>query len=223
MNTSFRHFFLGTTNPNKIQEIGAILTATGCTYEPTDPINPEETESDFVGNALLKARAYAAHAGGPTICEDSGLIIPALGGLPGPWSARFSEFEKVDVEHGLVSSYSPSGLSRDRIDPMNNQRVLELMRGIEMPRRAAMFKVVFVVALPDGSILCQCEGESHGWIAEVPRGTNGFGYDSIFVGQQFPTMTYAEVDSVRKNLVSHRKKALQLFKAWLGNYLKSHE
>ena len=220
--TLHNHFFLGTTNPHKVREIGAILTATGCTYEPTYPIDPEETEPDFVGNALLKARAYAAHSGGPTICEDSGLLIPALGGLPGPWSARFSEFKHVDVEHGVLSDYSDLDFSRDVIDLMNNQRVLDLMEGIEMPRRAAMFKVVFAIALPDGTILFQCEGDSHGWIAESPRGEHGFGYDPIFIGKEFPTATYAEVDSFRKNMVSHRKKALNQFKAWLGQYLKGH-
>src|SRR4029434_4491294 len=84
-------FFIGTTNPNKVAEIASILFATGCTLTVTDPVNPEETEDDSDGNALLKARVYAKHTGGITISEDSGLIIPHLNGLPGPWSARFSD------------------------------------------------------------------------------------------------------------------------------------
>lgn len=77
-------FFIGTTNPAKVREIGSILSATGCGFEVTEPVDPEETEPDFEGNALLKARAYAAAAGGLTISEDSGLVVPSLGALSDP-------------------------------------------------------------------------------------------------------------------------------------------
>jgi XTP/dITP diphosphohydrolase len=212
-------FFIGTTNPAKVREIGAILAATGCTFEVTSPVDPAETADDFVGNALIKARAYAAHAGGVTICEDSGLLVPALGGLPGPWSARFAECE-VDVASGRVVRWTPTGYGRDEIDRLNNGRVLELMRGIDQPRRAAMFAVVLAVAVPDGGVLFQGKGESHGWIAEEPRGDNGFGYDPVFVGNDTFGKTYAELDSMRKNLRSHRNRVLKEFKAWLGRYLR---
>lgn len=215
-------FYIGTTNPNKIREIGAILSATGCKFEASRPVDPEETEDDFEGNALLKAKAYAAHAGGITISEDSGLIIPALNNLPGPWSARFSDY-LVSNENGKlrICNYKPSGLSREEIDRLNNQRVLELMKGIEQPKRAAMFKVVLAVSTLEGKILFKASGESHGWISEELRGENGFGYDPIFIGQDTFGKTYAELDSHRKNLRSHRRHVLQEFKAWLGNYLKA--
>lgn len=211
--------FLGTTNPAKVREIASILSATGCTYEVTDPVDPDETEDDFEGNALLKARVYARHAGGATISEDSGLIIPSLGGLPGPWSARFSDCE-VDRESWTVRSHTPSDTPRDVIDSRNNGLVLDLMRGIEQPRRAAVFMVVLAVATPDGEILFKALGESHGWIAEEARGENGFGYDPIFVGQDTFGKTYAELDPMRKNLRSHRRRVLQELKAWLGQALK---
>ncbi len=217
-----KHYFLGTTNIHKIREIGSILSATGCTFEPTDPVDPEETEPDFEGNALLKARAYAKHSGGPTISEDSGIIIPALKGLPGPWSARFSDYLGVDIEEGTVSEYTPTGfdlpsdVARDKRDYLNNERVLALMKDVPQPLRAASFKVVLCCATPEGEILFKATGESYGWIAEQTRGTNGFGYDPIFVGGDTYGKTYGELDSMRKNLRSHRRKVLQDFQAWLS-------
>ncbi|MBN2496287.1 MAG: non-canonical purine NTP pyrophosphatase [Deltaproteobacteria bacterium] len=214
-------FFIGTTNPGKVREIGSILSATGCSFERTEPVDPEETEEDFEGNALLKARAYAARAGGVTISEDSGLIIPALGGLPGAWSARFSDCE-LDAGAGRVVGHRRSDRPREEMDRANNERVLELLAGVELPRRAAMFIVVLAVATPDGEILFKGTGESHGWIADAARGANGFGYDPIFVGQDTFGKTYAELDSMRKNLRSHRMRVLKDFKAWLGRYLREH-
>ncbi len=212
-------FFLGTTNPAKVREIGAILAATGCEFTVTEPIKPDETEDDFEGNALLKARVYARHAGGTTISEDSGLIVPALGGLPGPWSARFADCE-IDAATGKVRRCVPTGRAREEIDRANVERVLERMRGVEQPRRAAAFKVVLAVAEPDGTVLFRSTGESFGWVADEARGTEGFGYDPIFVGNDTFGKTYAELDSMRKNLRSHRKRVLQEFKAWLGQRLK---
>src|SRR5262249_32948646 len=158
-------FFIGTTNPNKVKEIAAILFASGCTLTVTDPVNPDETEDDFDGNALLKARVYARHAGGITISEDSGLIIPHLNGLPGPWSARFSDCV-IAPEAGRVTGPTPSDRSREVIDGANNELVLELMKGVEQPRRAACFRVVLAVATAEGEILFKGSGESHGWISE---------------------------------------------------------
>ena len=212
-------FYIGTTNQHKIREIGSILHATGCELIPTDKIDPEETEPDFVGNALIKARAYAVHAGGLTISEDSGLMVAALNNLPGPWSARFSDFE-VHRDPWRLGAHHPSGLSRDEIDHKNNDLVLELMRGIEQPRRAAMFKVVMIVAAADGEILFKGENEAHGWIAPEMRGQNGFGYDPIFIGHNTFDRTYAELDRHRKDLISHRRKVLNDFQDWLGRFLR---
>ena len=214
------HFFLGTTNPHKVREFAALLSATGCGLTVTDPVDPEETEPDFEGNARLKARAYAAHAGGVTICEDSGLIVPALGGLPGAWSARFSEHRIIDPVAGTVAERTPSGLARDELDRRNVARVLALMAGVEQPRRGASFRAALVVAERGGRILFESSAESHGWIAEAPRGEGGFGYDAIFVGGDTFGKTYAELDSMRKNLRSHRRRVLQEFKMWLGEELK---
>jgi XTP/dITP diphosphohydrolase len=95
------------------------------------------------------------------------------------------------------------------------------MKDIEQPRRAASFKVVLAVAAADGEILFKDVGESYGWIAEEARGTNGFGYDPIFVGGDTFGKTYAELDAMRKNLRSHRKRVLDELQAWLGQFLKA--
>ena len=216
-------FFLGTTNPYKVREFAALMAATGCRLTVTEPVDPEETETTFEANARLKARVYARHAGGVTICEDSGLIVPALGGLPGPWSARFSDYAGVDAGAGRLSGYRASGLPREELDRRNNARVLELLSGVEQPKRAATFKAALVVAEPAGEILFQSIGESHGWIAEEAAGEGGFGYDPIFVGQDTFGRTYAELDSHRKNLRSHRRRVMQEFKMWLGQCLKRAE
>lgn len=213
-------FYIGTTNRGKIREIGAILTATGCDFIPTDPIEPEETEPDFEGNAKLKAIAYAKHSGGITISEDSGLVIPSLRGLPGPWSARFSEYNQVDLVDGVVKDYVRTNAPTEVIDKANCELVLDLMEDIEQPRRSAYFKVVLVVATPE-EVLFTASGESHGWIAEEMRGDNGFGYDPIFIGEDTFNKTYAELDSFRKNLRSHRTKVLEKFTAWLGKHLRN--
>ena len=94
---------------------------------------------------------------------------------------------------------------------------------MEQPRRAAMFRVVLGVADSGGKILFKGVGESHGWISEEARGSSGFGYDPIFIGSDTFGKTYAELDSTRKNLRSHRNKVLNEFKAWLGQYLKQKE
>ncbi len=198
--------YIGTTNPGKVAEMGALLSPLGIKLVPVALDVPETTDT-FDGNAEEKALAYAEHTGGVTISEDSGIVIPALDGLPGPWSAMFAD---LDLETREVA---PSGREREEIDALNNARVLELMAGIEQPRRAAVFKVVLVVARP-GEVLFSASGECHGWIADEARGDGGFGYDPIFVGQDTYGRTFAELDPVRKNLRSHRKRVLDELFMW---------
>lgn len=198
--------YLGTTNPGKIAEMAALLGPLGVSLTPVG-LDVPETGDTFEDNARAKALTYAAHTGGITLSEDSGLSIPSLGGMPGPWSARFADF---DLDKRTVLE---SGRSRDEMDPLNTARVLTLMRGIEQPRRAAVFQVVLVIARPD-EVLFQAHAECHGWIADEARGTEGFGYDPIFVGQDTFGRTFAELDPVRKNLRSHRKRVLDELFMW---------
>ncbi|MFO0555687.1 MAG: non-canonical purine NTP pyrophosphatase [Polyangiaceae bacterium] len=213
-------FSIGTTNPYKIRELADILSPSGCKLVTAELPEVEETESTFAGNARLKASAHARVFGGVTIAEDSGLEVPALGGLPGPWSARFADCELTDR---TVTSHRQSGDPRGVIDPKNVARVLELMRGIEQPYRAASFVVALAVAAPDGTVLFEAESKVHGWLTEAPRGAGGFGYDSIFVGGDTGGATYAELDPARKNLRSHRRRVLRDFTAWLARVLRVQE
>jgi non-canonical purine NTP pyrophosphatase (RdgB/HAM1 family) len=212
-------FVLGTTNPYKVREFAAILQPTGCGLTPADFLDVPETEPTFAGNARLKATANARACGRLTIAEDSGLSVAALHGLPGPWSARFSDCE-LDVARGAIVGHHPSGRAREEIDRANNQRVLELLRDLPQPHRAAEFTVALAVAAPDGTIVFEADGTVTGWIAEEARGAHGFGYDPIFVGQQTGGSTFAELDSVRKNMRSHRREVLRKLTVWLGRMLR---
>jgi XTP/dITP diphosphohydrolase len=198
--------YIGTTNPGKVAEMASLLAPLGLELKAVSLDVPELGDT-FEENAIQKALAYADHSGGITASEDSGIIIPALNGLPGPWSARFAD---LDLQTRQVNS---SDRTREEMDRLNNERLLALMKGIEQPRRAAAFKVVLVITQP-GKVLFQASAECHGWIADEQRGTNGFGYDPIFVGQDTFGKTFAELDPMRKNLRSHRKRVLDEMFMW---------
>lgn len=219
--------WIGTTNSGKLGEFAALLAPLGI---PLDILSLDvpETGSTFEENAKIKALAYAKAAmscgrdrGSVVICEDSGLVVPALNGLPGPWSARFAD---LDLETKTVQDSKPlSGDlfllvgGRHETDRRNNERLLEMMSGIAMPFRGAYFAIHITVA-KEGKVLCEVKGEAHGWIATEPKGTKGFGYDPIFIGQDTFGKTYAELDPVRKNLRSHRKKAMDQLYMWLSQH-----
>ncbi|MFN3346587.1 MAG: RdgB/HAM1 family non-canonical purine NTP pyrophosphatase, partial [Candidatus Bipolaricaulaceae bacterium] len=146
---------------------------------------PKEEGSTLEENAIIKAVTYARLAGLPTIAEDTGLEVEALGGAPGVLSSRFSGKEK---------DYAA-----------NNRKLLELLEGVE--DRRARFRTVAVLALPDGRFW-KSEGILEGEIARSPRGTGGFGYDPVFIPRG-ETRTLAELLPAEKNAISHRRKALE--------------
>lgn len=211
-----RPLHIGTTNPGKLRELGALLAPLGLELRPIALDIPEPADT-FEENARLKALAYAAHVGELAIAEDSGIVVPALGGLPGPWSARFSDLI-LDADHHPIA-VEESGRDRDAMDQANIERVLALMANVAEPHRAARFVVRLVVAEP-GAILFEAGGESHGSIATEQRGERGFGYDSIFIGQDTFGKTYGELDPVRKNLRSHRKRVMNELQFWLAKRLR---
>lgn len=213
-----RTLFIGTTNPGKLGEFVALLAPLGLTVQVARSASEvEEPSTDvldgFVENAKVKALAYAGLCGGVTLAEDSGLAVAALGGLPGIFSARFADLDLA------TKRIAPSGRTRDQIDPLNNQRLLECMKGFEQPRRAAMFRTAVAVARGQ-DLLFAAVAESHGWISEEARGDRGFGYDPVFVGQDTFGKTYAEIDPVRKNLKSHRKRVMDELFFWLSKHLE---
>ncbi len=236
--------FKGTSNTDKIREFASIMRPLGVELRVTDLRQiPEETGTTLEANAIIKAKAYAQHVRSIeaeklikefgctygeactfmrlnpylTASEDSGLEISALDELPGPWSARFDDCQ---FEHGKVTGHQPSARERREIDEANVKRVLALMKDIKQPYRAAAFGICLVVADTDGNIVFQTSQRVTGWIADESRGTNGFGYDSIFISDKSFKKTWAEIDSQRKSLISHRRLALRDFTLWLASQIK---
>lgn len=214
-----RTLFIGTTNPGKLGEFVSLLAPLGLTVKVAKSADEvEEPSTDlvdgFAENARIKALAYAKLSGGVTLAEDSGLAVAALGGLPGIFSARFADVD-LSAKRVLKDSKRP----REAMDPLNNQRLLECLKGIEQPRRAAFFKTAAVLA-KGGAVLFSASAESHGWVSEEAKGDKGFGYDPVFVGQDTFGKTYAEIDPVRKNLKSHRKRVMDELFFWLSKHLE---
>ena len=183
---------LATRNAHKVAELNRILTRAGFTGELVGldefPDAPEvaETGRTFADNALLKARAIAAHTGLPAVSDDSGLTVNALNGMPGILSARWSG------KHG------------------DDQANLELVLGqlADIEDREGAFVCVAALALPDGSREWTTTGVLHGSITRSPRGANGFGYDPIFVPDGLETTT-AELAPPDKDAISHRGRAFR--------------
>lgn len=184
---------LATKNRHKLEELHRILGAVGLDVDlvgadayPDLPDIPE-TESSFAGNALLKAREIARITGLPAIADDSGLCVDALNGMPGIFSARWS--------------------GRHGDDAANLALLLGQLTDVPDRRRGAAFHCAAAIALPDGTERV-VEGTVEGTIIREARGTNGFGYDPIFVplGRR---VTTAEMSAAEKDAISHRARALE--------------
>ncbi|MFC4000025.1 RdgB/HAM1 family non-canonical purine NTP pyrophosphatase [Nocardiopsis sediminis] len=184
---------LATRNLKKVPEVQAILADAGVAADVTGlgdhPGAPDvaETEPTFSGNALLKARAIAAHTGLPAIADDSGLRVDALNGMPGVLSARWS---------------GRFGAATGDKDAANLDLVLDQLADTPEDRRGAEFVCAAAVAFPDGREEVT-EGVLRGHIVAEPRGENGFGYDPVFVPEG-ETRTTAELSAAEKNAISHR-------------------
>jgi XTP/dITP diphosphohydrolase len=184
---------LATRNAKKLAELRRILAASGVDVTITDlsecPDMPEvaETGATFTENALLKARAVVAHTGRPAVAEDSGLCIDALNGMPGVLSARWA--------------------GRHGDDEANLRLVLGQLADVPSGRRAGHFTCVAALVLPSGTEHVT-EGTVGGRITDAPRGTNGFGYDPIFVPAGYE-LTTAEMSPEAKDAISHRGRALR--------------
>ncbi len=199
-----------TTNPGKVAEFGGLLAPLDIPLIPTTTHEVPETGDTFADNAREKAKGYAKlYPGEWLLAEDSGLVVPALDGLPGPWSARFDD---LDLLHNVVQ---PTGRPREVIDLANNRRLLKMLEGLTVDRRGAYFVAYIVVIDPAGEIAFEIERRTYGWITTELRGANGFGYDPLFMSDTSFGQTWAEVDTARKDLISHRSKAVWDLMAWL--------
>lgn len=179
-----------TKNKNKLREFGEILKGFEIISQEEAglDIDVEETGSTFEENSMLKARAIYEACKIPAIADDSGLVVDALGGEPGVYSAR----------------YGGEGLDdRGRVELL-----LKNMKDVPHKERTARF--VCAITLVDGDKVITARGECEGIIAHEPSGENGFGYDPVFFVEKYKK-TLAEVTPEEKNAISHRGKALRAF------------
>lgn len=147
------------------------------------------------------------------------MVIPELNNLPGVYSARFYDVKLDDKNNVIEVPKEEFSCDKTETDKKNNKRLIELIKSLPFDKRTAYFEVCFVVA-QNGNILFKVKSKSNGFVIEELRGKNGFGYDPLFVGVDTYDKTYAELDSARKNLRSHRKKALRELAFWLINNIK---
>ena len=182
---------IASNNPGKLREISQILAPLGVEVLPQSAFGvPEadEAHATFIENALAKARHAAAMTGLPALADDSGLCVDALGGAPGVHSARYA--------------------GEPRSDERNNAKLLEVL-GERRDRQAHYYCVIVVMRHAQDPQPLIAQGLWRGEILRVPRGCGGFGYDPLFLDVVFG-QTGAELAPARKNLLSHRGKALAL-------------
>jgi XTP/dITP diphosphohydrolase len=183
---------IASRNAHKLREIGRI-----CADWPVEWLTVEnhegpwpdvdETGSTYLENALLKARAGSAALGEPALADDSGIEVDALGGRPGPRSARFA--------------------GEDATDQQNLDELIRALKGVPGSGRTARYRCLAVLAFPDGREL-HAEGLCEGTLVGRPRGTAGFGYDPIFVPEGWDR-TMAELTDEEKDRISHRGRAFR--------------
>ena len=184
-----------THNAGKAREIHALLDGhyTVVTAGELNLPEPAETETTFVGNAMLKARHAAQFSGEVALADDSGLSVAALDGAPGIFSARWGGPQK-DFDSAMKKI-------EDRLEELGS------------PGRAAWFTSALAVAWPDGPCVV-VEGRIDGVVTFPPRGDRGFGYDPLFVPEGYD-QTFGEMDPVLKESMSHRTRAFEKLKAAL--------
>ncbi len=176
-------------NPDKVAEIQIILNGAVELLPRPDGV-PEVVEdaTSLIGNARLKARAICVASGLPSVADDTGLFVDALGGEPGVETAYFA---------GPDASYAD-----------NRAKMLHALAGVPMEQRTASFRTVVLVAYPDGHELA-VQGVCQGFIAEEERAGRGFGYDPLFIPIEGGGRTFSAMDEDEKHHMSHRGRAFR--------------
>ena len=184
---------LATHNAHKLRELARICADWPVTWitvdnhDPADFPDVEETGETYLENASLKARAVAVALGLPALADDSGIEVDALGGRPGPRSARFAGEQATDAE--------------------NLRALIQGIRGVPGSGRSARYRCVAALAMPDGAVI-HTEADCEGTLRTSPAGSGGFGYDPIFVPVGWD-MTMAELTDEQKDRISHRGRAFR--------------
>ena len=198
---SGKELLVATHNAGKLDEISALLAPYGITCVSAKAkglIEPEETETTFVGNARIKAHAAAKATGLPALADDSGIEVDGLGGAPGVYTADWAE--------------TPNG--RDFLKAMT--RTWEELENAQAPYpRTARFRATMVLAWPDGHDEV-FEGKVEGQVVWPMRGKQGHGYDPMFQPDGYE-QTFAEMDADLKNRISHRADAFRKLVACFGS------
>jgi XTP/dITP diphosphohydrolase len=180
---------IATSNAGKLVEIREIVAGISLELVSLRDLRlppPPETGDTFHANAAQKATISARQSALWTLADDSGLCVEALGGAPGVHSARFAP-----------------------TDEERRAKLLHALQGVPEERRGAHFFCAVALSPPDGERILRAEGRVEGSIAFTERGTNGFGYDPVFLPAETPGQTLAELGSAEKNRLSHRGRALQ--------------
>jgi XTP/dITP diphosphohydrolase len=182
---------LATSNPGKLREYSVLAGEFSVELDLLPSLGDipafEESAPTFAENAVGKAQYYSKHSSGIVLADDSGLVVPALGGAPGVHSARYAR---------------PNAADADRV-----RKLLRAMDGKEGLERRARFVCVTAIA-QQGRVLAAVSDFAEGTLTKEPRGTDGFGYDPIFFFKQLGR-TYAEIAGKEKNKYSHRGKAFR--------------
>jgi XTP/dITP diphosphohydrolase len=201
--TSGRRLLLATRARHKVRELRELLDLPGVTLLTPDdvgiPGEPVEDADTFAGNAQIKARYYAARSGLPTLADDSGLEVDALGGRPGVFTRRYA--------------------GPDATDEQNNARLLEELAGLPAERRTARYHCVLAFidpADPSAATILR-HGTFEGRIAAHARGDGGFGYDPIFepASEAPGGRTVGQMSAAEKHVLSHRGKAARAMAEYL--------
>jgi XTP/dITP diphosphohydrolase len=215
--------YIGTRNPGKLREYRAILDSlqsdsSRWAFPEIDKLaEPVESGATFRDNAELKARYYAKAMQGLALAEDSGIVVPELSGLPGIYSARFSDCE-FDISTGELLTWTPSGAARADLDKKNNLKLLELLEGKTGSARRAYYTAHIAVSRDCGEIVYSKEFVFEGRVVQRARGSKGFGYDSIFEPVDTPGRLASEISTEEKNSLSHRGKGAKDLKLWIESF-----
>lgn len=190
---------VGTHNRKKLLELRDLLAPLGVSLqslaEIPQALTVAETGTTFMENARLKASVQARHLNRWTIGEDSGLCVPALGGQPGVYSARYA--------------------GPDATDELNNTKLLAEMANLTGDERRAYYVCTIALSDPTGEVRVESEGECWGRLLAAHRGAGGFGYDPLFEIPEYHR-TFAELGMAVKSALSHRARALRQFVAKLA-------
>lgn len=197
-----KEMVIATKNKGKVKEFEALFERYGIKITSLLDINEpipdiEETGTTFKENARLKAEGIAKVLNVPVVADDSGLSVDALEGRPGVYSARYAGEPTDDVK--------------------NYEKLLDELRDVPNEKRTARFICALALAIP-GKETIFTEGTCEGTIAHEPKGTNGFGYDPVFIPEGYDC-TMAQLEQSEKNRISHRYHALLQLEEWLKQQL----